>query len=460
MHFRILLPFLLIAWQSLSAQKQDSIDYELILAAYYDDMHTLVSLLDQGADVNSITSEGVTPLMYASENGNSSMVELLINSGADVNASPEDGFTALMSACLFNHLEAAVTLIENGADINVQNIFGATPLMIAAAYGYYIITDMLLFYNADTELRDIDGNTALIIASAHGYDDIVRLLLDAPSDINAVDGEGHTPLMAAVIRDQQQVFDLLLSKGAHIENFNEDGFTALMLAIVYHRDYMAKELLKAGADYKTFNRYGHRAETLALMNHNREIFKHIKSKEDKRSLAPFIQSLNIYPAHLNIGFWDVMFENAIGIGESKYHTCFFAGYATRISHKKILVPQTDLFYNQYHEKRKYVFAGMRKNVNLYNSNPLKGFGIDIQLRCLYTYGTLRGVVREADSYYLWAPGLGFYYSRFDAFGIRLGYEYMNLKTYKLSPHRISLGISLQIGLRRNPRPTKSVFWVY
>ena len=53
------------------------------------------ALLDKGADVNAKSKDGVTALMWASQDGHTEIVKaLLIDKGADVNAKSEKGWTA------------------------------------------------------------------------------------------------------------------------------------------------------------------------------------------------------------------------------------------------------------------------------------------------------------------------------------------------------------------------------
>lgn len=96
--------------------------------------------IDFGADVNTTTAYGYTPLIFASgsESGNVKLVNLLIEKGADVNAQehysgPGGGTTALMNAAYNGNLEVAKLLLEKGADIrHAENNSGETVRKYAA----------------------------------------------------------------------------------------------------------------------------------------------------------------------------------------------------------------------------------------------------------------------------------------------------------------------------------------
>jgi ankyrin repeat protein len=82
-------------------------DFNLILAAERGHYENVKSLLIRGQNVNTTTSEGVTPLMYAADRGDIEIVKLLLEYKADVDIQPYNGLTALMSAAINNHLKVA-----------------------------------------------------------------------------------------------------------------------------------------------------------------------------------------------------------------------------------------------------------------------------------------------------------------------------------------------------------------
>jgi hypothetical protein len=70
----------------------------LRLAAREDRVSDLMLLLKKGADVETKTSSGMSPLMFAARNCSSRMVEILISTKADVNAIDHFGRTPLIYA--------------------------------------------------------------------------------------------------------------------------------------------------------------------------------------------------------------------------------------------------------------------------------------------------------------------------------------------------------------------------
>jgi ankyrin repeat protein len=78
--------------------------------------HTEVAiyLLDKGADVNAVKTDGVTPLHMAARNGNIGMITLLLERGANINDLDSQGWTPLDRAKKWGHRDPAEFLQQHG----------------------------------------------------------------------------------------------------------------------------------------------------------------------------------------------------------------------------------------------------------------------------------------------------------------------------------------------------------
>ena len=88
-------------------------------------------ILDKGANVNAINSEGELVLHWTCDIGNTKVAIALVDRGADVNARDKYGDTPLHLACMNGNKEVALALVDRGADIDAKNTNNKTPLDVA-----------------------------------------------------------------------------------------------------------------------------------------------------------------------------------------------------------------------------------------------------------------------------------------------------------------------------------------
>ncbi len=99
---------------SFSVSAYGDLGKDLLKSAMKGDVDTVKNLVGQGADVNSSTNKGLTPLILASLKGHKEVSDFLINKNADINAKDARGMTALMAASKQGHIEAVKLLLDKG----------------------------------------------------------------------------------------------------------------------------------------------------------------------------------------------------------------------------------------------------------------------------------------------------------------------------------------------------------
>jgi ankyrin repeat protein len=189
----------------------------LILSNLYSQYKKINMLLKYGADVNAKNKYNKYPLHYASENGESNVIEILLNNGANVNVKDNNGNTPLMLSILDMSVQCTKLLLEAGADPNIQNSFEKTALHLIS--NSPLIVKLLLQYKANPNIRDVDGRTPIFKAVSTENEEIIEMFLKGGADPNIKDDQNKTVLyhinkMHYISSNNKKIIDLLKKYGA------------------------------------------------------------------------------------------------------------------------------------------------------------------------------------------------------------------------------------------------------
>lgn len=215
-------------------------------------------LINAGADVDAKDNAGVTPLIAAAYCGHAKTVKKLIEAKASLDMYNKNGATALMAASINRKTTAAKMLISAGADVNRKDVAGMTPIMLAIKNDLPLLTKALLEAKANLNITDNQGNTALLFAIDQTNIDMVRLLLasgantELKSNISIQAGETKksltvTPLICAILKEKIEIVKLLIESKVRI-NYRDKEFAPLHAALLVKNIEIMKLLLVAGAD--------------------------------------------------------------------------------------------------------------------------------------------------------------------------------------------------------------------
>ncbi|XP_076808592.1 ankyrin repeat and SAM domain-containing protein 6-like [Clavelina lepadiformis] len=159
----------------------------IILAVKARDYSKVANILkNDRIQANKASSDGATPLMYASINGQLNMIKLLIDCGADIDAKDyENGWTALMQATYYGKNEAAIFLIQCGANVHIPARNGVTAFDMAMLINLH---DTRLFRLLAEKVmqgkRDNTGSEPTQLTKAWEGTGTGSLLSDAQTQIN------------------------------------------------------------------------------------------------------------------------------------------------------------------------------------------------------------------------------------------------------------------------------------
>nr|XP_048688328.1 ankyrin repeat and BTB/POZ domain-containing protein BTBD11 isoform X2 [Caretta caretta] len=152
--------------------KQD-LGFRMLNCGRTDLVKQAISLL--GPDgINSMSEQGMTPLMYACVRGDEAMVQMLLDAGADLNV---------------ELLLDAGAKVEGSLEHGEEN-YSETPLQLAAAAGNFELVTLLLERGADPMIGTMYRNgismtpqgdmNSFSQAAAHGHRNVFRKLLAQP----------------------------------------------------------------------------------------------------------------------------------------------------------------------------------------------------------------------------------------------------------------------------------------
>lgn len=270
--------------------------------------------INQGAEVNSINSNGVSPLNNAFlflKNAKHDMatanenlpedirkqyiaaLKHLIDSNStelkiDGKQVTKEGALKLLAAFetpdILPELAKKIVdlLIENGGDIDFPNKDGQTILQSAILMGDYELCKQLMPYKPNVNLIDKDGLSMLQKAIEDSDDELCELLLSNGSDANILSERGTSLLQQTIDDKDYKLTKLLLTHGANANLLDNDGVSLLQKSIENNDYSLSSLLLRNGADINIVNEKIQQVEVSkelkSLLVKNGATFKIKKSK--------------------------------------------------------------------------------------------------------------------------------------------------------------------------------------
>ena len=299
--------------------------------------------------------------MYAVQNHDLKIIEVLFEHGADVNASDECGRTALHFIVIFERgrrfgfrygedpdikvkREITKLLLSRGANVNAQTGKGMTLLHAACNNRYVEVVEALMQYNADVDCKCETGRTPLHLAARNGRTGIVEVLLKFGANIDSKDKYGMTALHFAAKQGQVLVCRVLLEHGADINIMTEGNRTPLDFAMTsrfnfnYYSDGIIAETLKGHiVMMKTANLYVNQKDLLTVGNYG-------ESSDFQKECEEEIASMKSEKfSNANVSFYDILTkgisqlamyagnENIVKILRSDVYQIRFPMYASMIN---------------------------------------------------------------------------------------------------------------------------------
>jgi ankyrin repeat protein len=275
---------------------QSTMRVALLEGAATGDEFIVRQMLTRGIDISTADDSHRTSLWLAAEMGQLDVVQLLLKMGANIETKSKDGITPLMAAVSeMGRNDVVQQLVAHGADLEAEDIEGRTPLVRAAAAGNVDAVRLLLQRGTGTDVHQQGGWKALLIALGKGFSDIVQVLRGngaftglIEDDISPLKGAGYgertieqflvqqgatvysnntmtkMPLLWAAWMGQERIISYLCDQGARVEAPGYDGKTPLAMAASEGHERCVKILLDRGANKNSVNIFGRTPLSLAV----------------------------------------------------------------------------------------------------------------------------------------------------------------------------------------------------
>lgn len=213
--------------------------------------------------VNCADKDGLMPIHHAVQ-CSLEMVKFLLAHGADINSRSRSGGTPLMFA---TSLEIFNFLIEQGADVYAvdQEQWNVLLWQIGKSGSLAIIKALVEQYHFDVNQPDEAGTSPLMLAIKRGSLDATKYLVDNGANVNAVDNEGRNVLFYLYKHYElnKQLLQYLIAQGVNVNHLDKSGRNVLFYATKH-----IELLLKAGANVTVVADDG----TTVLMNRRLSFF--------------------------------------------------------------------------------------------------------------------------------------------------------------------------------------------
>lgn len=154
-------------------------------------------LVDRGANIHHVTTQGWNVIHFAAWAGVLPILQFIVQRGVFVQAMTEQSWTALHCAAFRGRAPTIEMLANLGVPVDAFTKQRKTALHLAASEGHEDAVRTLVARGANLETRNSRGQTALHLAAIGGQKEVVKALLEAGANRDVAASNGDTPIKLA-----------------------------------------------------------------------------------------------------------------------------------------------------------------------------------------------------------------------------------------------------------------------
>ena len=281
-----------------SANKNLSDAQLLHLAAACDASKSIVNMIKNGFDLNSVDENGDTALHISLKKKAFNAAIILSSNTKNLNIQNNEGETALHLAVNFFQKQYSLgeyitlrTVFSNicrpGVDVNILDKNGKSPFCYVVQNDLTDIAERVCCQGAKVN-DSYQGMPFLAMALKHETNKMLLILLSNGGNVNLIDDSGKSLLHHAVETRRLKAVNWLIDEKVDLDIQDKEGNTALICAIKEGESAIARELIFKKADVNLKNKQGATALMWAAFGGNIAVMTRlIENNADLDMVASF-----------------------------------------------------------------------------------------------------------------------------------------------------------------------------